>query len=84
MFLIFVSLYWMQIDPKCYPAPWSNSGLMQATKNTELKHLKLIKFMGFTNPMDEILVAKKLIELVKGKPPKIEISDGKYLDVVFT
>lgn len=73
----------MQIDPESYSAPRFDSGLMKATKYTELEHLKLIKFMGFTNQMDEISVAKNLIQLVKGKPPKIETSNGSYLDVLF-
>lgn len=72
----------MQIDSKSYSAPRSNSGLMQETKDIELKQLKLIKLIGFTNSMDEISVAKKLIELVKGEPPKIETSCGSYLDVM--
>ncbi|XP_061372273.1 F-box protein At2g39490-like [Gastrolobium bilobum] len=71
------------IDPKSYLAPRSNSCLIQATKYTELEHLKLIKFMGFTSPEDEISMAKQLIQLVKGKPPKIETSKGSCLDVVF-
>ena len=73
----------MQIDPKSYLSPRSNSCLMQATKYTELEHLKLIKFMGFRSRVDEISLAKNLIQLVKGKPPKIETSDGSCLDVVF-
>jgi hypothetical protein len=74
----------MQIDPKSYYVPRSNSGLMQAIKYTKiLEQLKLIKFIGFTNPKDEISVAKNLILLVKGKPPKIETSCGSYLDVMF-
>ncbi|WJX21657.1 hypothetical protein P8452_11058 [Trifolium repens] len=72
------------IDPKSYYVPRSNSGLMQAIKYTKiLEQLKLIKFIGFTNPKDEISVAKNLIQLVKGKPPKIETSCGSYLDVMF-
>ncbi|KAK7343280.1 hypothetical protein VNO77_11903 [Canavalia gladiata] len=71
------------IDPNSYFAPRSNSCLTQATKYTKLEHLKLIKFLGFTNRVDEISVANNLIELIKGKPPKIETSDGSCLDVVF-
>ncbi|TKY50652.1 F-box protein [Spatholobus suberectus] len=70
-------------DPTCYSAPRSNSCLTQATKYTKLEHLKRIKLMGFTNRVDELLVAKYLIELVKGEPPKIETSDGSCLGVVF-
>lgn len=71
----------VMIDRNSYSAPQSNLGSIQATKYTELEHLKLIKFMGFTNPMAEISVAKKLIQLVKGKLPKIEMSSGSDLDV---
>ncbi|XP_027366420.1 F-box protein At2g39490 isoform X2 [Abrus precatorius] len=71
------------IDPKSYLAPGSNTCLTQATEYTKLEHLKLIKLMGFTNRVDEICVAKNLIELVKGKPPKIETSDGNCLDLLF-
>jgi len=77
----FIILNWMQIDRNSYSAPQSNLGLIQATKYTELEQLKLVKFKGFTNPMAEISVAKKLIQLVKGKPPKIETSSGSNLDV---
>ncbi|KAL5066745.1 hypothetical protein RYX36_017632 [Vicia faba] len=72
----------VMIDPKCYSAPKSNSGSMKETKYIELKQLNLIKLMGFTNSMNEIAVAKKLIELAKGKLPKIETSCGSYLDVM--
>ncbi|CAI8601601.1 unnamed protein product [Vicia faba] len=71
----------VMIDPKSYSAPRFNSSLTEATEYSELEQLKLIKLMGFTNPMNEISVAKKLIQLVKGKPPKIETSCGSYLDV---
>ncbi|XP_058772035.1 F-box protein At2g39490-like [Vicia villosa] len=57
----------IMIDSKSYSAPKSNSGLMEAIKYIELEQLKLVKFMGFTNPMDEISMAKQLIQ-----PPKIE------------
>ena len=72
---------WTQIDTEgySYSAPRSNSCLKQATKYTELQHLKLIKFRGFTSRVDEISVAKRLIGLVKGKTPKIETSDGSCL-----
>jgi len=73
----------VQIDPNSYLAPWSNSFVTQATKYTKLEHLKRIKLMGFTNGVDEISMAKELSELVKGKPPKIETSDGSCLDIVF-
>lgn len=69
------------IDRSSYSAPQSNLGSIQATKYSELEHLKLVKFKGFTNPIAEISVAKKLIQLVKGKPPKIETSSGSNLDV---
>lgn len=69
------------IDRNSYSAPQSNLGSIQATKYTELEHLKLVKFKGFTNPIAEISVAKILIQLVKGKPPKIETSSGSNLDV---
>ncbi|XP_028183508.1 F-box protein At2g39490-like isoform X2 [Glycine soja] len=71
-------------DSTSYSAPRSNSYcLTQETKySTKLEHLKRIKFMGFTNRVDEISVAKKLIELVKGEPPKIETSDESCLNVV--
>lgn len=69
----------VMIDPKSYSAPRSKSCLMQVTKYTELEHLKLIKFMGFTSRVDEISMAKSLIQLVRGRPPKIETC----LDVVF-
>ena len=39
--------------------------------------------MGFTSREDEILMAKKLTQLVKGKHPKIKASDGSCLDAVF-
>ncbi|KAK7310420.1 hypothetical protein RJT34_07934 [Clitoria ternatea] len=72
------------IDPESFMVPRSNSGLMmQATKYTKLEHLKVIKFMGFKNRVDEISVATKLIERVKGMRPKIETSNGSCLDVVF-
>ncbi|KAK7340853.1 hypothetical protein VNO77_21568 [Canavalia gladiata] len=71
------------IDPKCYSAERSNSCFMQDTKYTELEHLKLIKFMGFTNRNDEIKLAKCLIHLIKGQPPKIKTSDGSCLDAMF-
>lgn len=48
----------MQIDSKSYSAPRSNSGLTQAIKYIELEQLKLIQFMEFTNPMDEISMVK--------------------------
>ncbi|XP_020210608.1 F-box protein At2g39490 isoform X1 [Cajanus cajan] len=70
-------------DPTCYSAPGSISCLTQSTKNRKLEHVKRITFMGFTKRVDEISVAKELIELVKGEPPKIETSDGNWLDVVF-
>ncbi|KAK7390758.1 hypothetical protein VNO78_18813 [Psophocarpus tetragonolobus] len=71
-------------DPICYPAPRSNSYLTQATTYSKLENLKRIKFIGFTNRENEILVAKKLIELIRGELPKTEISDGSCLDdVVF-
>ncbi|KAG5005518.1 hypothetical protein AAZX31_10G275500 [Glycine max] len=71
-------------DSTSYSAPRSNSYcLTQETEySTKLEHLKRIKFMGFTNRVDEISVAKKLIELVKGEPPKIETSDESCLNVV--
>ncbi|TKY64905.1 F-box protein [Spatholobus suberectus] len=71
------------IDPESYSAGRSNSCLMKGTKCTELEHLKLIKFMGFTSRKDEISLAKCLIHLIKGKPPKIKSSDGSCLDAVF-
>ncbi|RDX59310.1 F-box protein, partial [Mucuna pruriens] len=72
-----------EIDPESYSAGGSNSCLMKGTKCTELEHLKLIKFMGFTCRKDEISLAKSLIHLIKGKPPKIKTSDGNCLDAVF-
>uniref|UniRef100_A0A0R0KUK1 F-box domain-containing protein n=1 Tax=Glycine max TaxID=3847 RepID=A0A0R0KUK1_SOYBN len=71
------------IDPESYSAGGSNSCLMKGTKCTELEHLKLIKFMGFSSRKDEISLAKCLIHLIKGKPPKIKTSDGNCLDAVF-
>ncbi|CAK8574317.1 unnamed protein product [Lathyrus sativus] len=68
----------VMIDSTSYSAPRSNSGLMQEIKYIELEQLNLIKLMGFTNPIDEISMAKKLIRLIKGKPPKIETSGGSY------
>lgn len=65
----------MQNDSTSYSAPRSNSCVTRGTKYAKLEHLKLIKFMGFTNGVDEISVAAKLIELVKGEHPKIETSD---------
>jgi len=32
--------------------------------------------MGFANRVDEISVAKTLIQLIREEPPKIETSDG--------
>ena len=72
----------MQIDPKSYLARCSNSWLMQATNCTKLEHLKLIMFTGFTSRVDEITMAKYLIQLVKGKPLNIEASDGSCLNAV--
>lgn len=74
----------MQIDPTCYLAERSDSCLIyDATQCTELEHLKLINFMGFTSPEGEISLAKRIIQLAKGKPPKIKTSDGSYLDAMF-
>ncbi|KAJ1443129.1 F-box-like domain superfamily [Sesbania bispinosa] len=71
------------IDPESYSSGRSNSCLMQATKCTELEHLKVIRFIGFTSRKDEISLAKCLIHLIKGKPPKINTSDGSCLDADF-
>jgi len=73
----------VQIDAKSYSAARSVSWFMQATKCTKLEHLNLIKFMGFTSRKDEILLAKCLIHLIKGKLPKINTSDGSCLDLEF-
>lgn len=70
------------IDPESYSAKGSNSCLMKETKCTELEHLKLIKFMGFPCQKDEISLAKCLIHLIKGNPPKIKTSDGNCLDAL--
>ena len=37
--------------------------------------------MGFTSRKDEISLAKCLINLIKGKLPKINTSDGSCLDL---
>ncbi|OIW06827.1 hypothetical protein TanjilG_03722 [Lupinus angustifolius] len=71
----------LEIDPISYSTPRSKSCLIQAVKYTELEHLKLIKFIGFTSQVNEISVAKSVIQLVKGKPPRIETSDGSCLDI---
>ncbi|KAJ1435515.1 Leucine-rich repeat domain superfamily [Sesbania bispinosa] len=71
------------IDPESYSSGRFNSCLMQATKCTELEHLKVIRFIGFTSRKDEISLAKCLIHLMKGKPPKINTSDGSCLDADF-
>ncbi|RHN44748.1 putative F-box domain, leucine-rich repeat domain, L domain-containing protein [Medicago truncatula] len=68
------------IDAKSYSTGRSVSWFMQATKCTKLEHVNLIKFMGFTSRKDEISLAKCLIHLIKGKLPKINISDGSCLD----
>ncbi|QCE12857.1 hypothetical protein DEO72_LG10g4107 [Vigna unguiculata] len=70
------------IDPESYSSEGTNSCLMKETKCTELQHLKLIKFIGFPCPKDEISLAKGLIHMIKGKPPKINTSDGNFLDAV--
>ncbi|KAL2323908.1 hypothetical protein Fmac_022966 [Flemingia macrophylla] len=72
----------MTTDPTCYSEPGSISSLSQSTKHRKLEHLKRIKFTGYANRVDEISVVKKLIELVKGEPPKIETSEGNWLDLV--
>ncbi|KAE9589281.1 hypothetical protein Lal_00000511 [Lupinus albus] len=72
---------YLEIDPICYSDPSSKSCLIQAIKYTELEHLKLIKFIGFTSQVKEISVAKSVIQLVKGKPPRIETSDGSCMDM---
>lgn len=82
-FFFFVLLIEVQIDDESYSAGRSNSFLMQATKCTKLEHLKVIKFMGFTCRKDEISLAKCLIQLIKGKVPKINASDGSCLDLEF-
>ncbi|KAL2329623.1 hypothetical protein Fmac_017204 [Flemingia macrophylla] len=74
---------YVTIDRESYSAGGSNSCLMKVTKSTELEHLKLIKFMGFTSRTDEISIAKCLIQLIKGKPRKIKSSDGSCLDAMF-
>lgn len=38
--------------------------------------------MGFTKKEDEISMVKNLLQLVKGKPPRIEASDGSYLQIL--
>ncbi|XP_047170622.1 F-box protein At2g39490-like [Vigna umbellata] len=70
------------IDPESYSAEGTNSCIMKETKCTELQHLKLIKFMGFPCPKDEISLAKGLIHLIKGNPPKIKSSNGNFLDAI--
>lgn len=80
--IIHFSLTDMQIDPESYSAEGTNSCLMKETKCTELQHLKLIKFMGFPSPKDEISLAKGLIHLINGNPPKIKSSDGNFLDAI--
>ncbi|BAT83073.1 hypothetical protein LR48_Vigan07g094000 [Vigna angularis] len=70
------------IDPESYSAEGTNSCIMKETKCTELQHLKLIKFIGFPCPKDEISLAKGLIRLIKGNPPKIKSSDGNFLDAI--
>ncbi|KAI4348118.1 hypothetical protein L6164_008877 [Bauhinia variegata] len=69
----------MQIDRESYCCQNLNPCLDQVTKYEGLEHLKLIKFMGFTSKEDEISMAKDLIQLVKGKLPRIETSDGACL-----
>lgn len=83
IFVVVVVTNWhLQVDPESYLAGRSiNSCLMQAIKCTELEHLKLIKFKGFTSRKDEISLAKSLVHLIKGKPPKINTSDGSCLDM---
>ncbi|CAK8540993.1 unnamed protein product [Lathyrus sativus] len=71
------------IDDESYSAGRSNSFSMQATKCTKLEHLKVIKFKGFTCRKDEISLAKCLVQLIKGKVPKINTSDGSCLDLEF-
>ncbi|KAL5167593.1 F-box protein [Glycine soja] len=70
-------------DPESYLAGGSNSCVVKGTKCTGMEHLKVIKFMGFSSRRDEISLAKCLIHLIKGKPPKIKTSDGNCLDAMF-
>ncbi|XP_027935388.1 F-box protein At2g39490 [Vigna unguiculata] len=63
-------------DSTSYSTPETKSSLTQASKYTKLEHLRGIKFMGFANRVDEISVAKTLIQLIREEPPKIETSDG--------
>ena len=79
----FLLLIGMQTDPESYSIRRSNSCLMQAAKCTKLEHLKLIKFTSFTSRENEISMAEKLTQLVKGKPPNIKASDGSCLNAVF-
>ncbi|KAF7820477.1 F-box protein [Senna tora] len=65
------------VDPESYSTP--SLFLNQASKYTELENLKLIKLMGFTRQEDEVSMARDLIQVVKGKPPRIEASDGSFL-----
>ncbi|KAH1200326.1 F-box protein [Glycine max] len=70
-------------DPESYLAGGSNSCVVKGTKCTGMEHLKVIKFMGFSSRRDEISLAKCLIHMIKGKPPKIKTSDGNCLDAMF-
>ncbi|KAK7295685.1 hypothetical protein RJT34_18596 [Clitoria ternatea] len=71
------------IDPTCYYSSGRcNSCLMQESKCTELGPLKVIELMGFASQKDEISLAKCLVNLIKGNPPKIKASNGNCLDVV--
>lgn len=77
------SLTDVQNDPESYLAGGSNSCVVKGTKCTGMEHLKVIKFMGFSSRRDEISLAKCLIHMIKGKPPKIKTSDGNCLDAMF-
>ncbi|KAK4279450.1 hypothetical protein QN277_011233 [Acacia crassicarpa] len=70
---------YVTVDPESFFTSNLASSLKEATKYKKLKHLKLIKFMGFTRKEDEISLAKYLVQLVKAKPPRIEASDASCL-----
>lgn len=65
----------MQIDPKSYREPSTITYSKQATRHTELGHLKVVKMEGFLNQEDEITLVKHIRELVRVEPLVIAASD---------
>lgn len=66
---------YVQIDPKSYREPSTNTCSKKATRHTELGHLKVVKMEGFLNQEDEITLVKHIRELVRVEPLVIAASD---------